>query len=1374
MECVLVMYHLDQTTNPKCLPKEVSMRLVELLVYFCLMLLCMPIFKAAKMLFEYLAHKVESINSIFDYPGRSAKSANLILTALIFLAIIIPNAAAADCPVVTISTPDAYLNCSGTDPILNSTTNGTGPFTYQWYNNSAIISGATSFNFTASDPGTYNLSVTNTSSPACTNSSNYLVIHPKSFLVSISTTDAQLNCTGTYPVLKSTVTGSGPFSYKWYNNSVIIPSATSANFVARYPGTYNLSVTNTSSLCTNSSPSLIIHSKVYPLVTISTQDAHLNCTGTYPVLKSTVSDGIGPFGYQWYNNSAAISGAINNNFTARHPGNYKLRVTNTSSTCQNNSSELVIYPTVTHQVAISTQDQFLNCSGACPILKSTITGGPGPYAYQWYNNSNIISGATSTNFIACFPGNYSLKVTNNTSSCYNTSDLLTIYPHESFRVTISTPNTYLNCTGPCPILNSTTVGGPGPYAYQWYNNSNIISGATGASLTACFPGSYSLRVTNNTSLCTNSSNLLVIHPKSFTVTITTPNAYLNCTGPCPILKSTLTGTGPFSYQWYNNSNIISGATNANFTACHSGNYSLTATNMSSGCINSSSLLTIYSIIYSQVNISTPDTQLNCTGPCPILDSTIIGGIGPFAYRWYNGSSAISGAVASNFTACHSGNYSLRATNTSSGCINSSNLLVIHAKAYPSVSISTPNDLLNCTGICPRLTSNVTGGIGPFAYQWYNNSTAIPGATGFNFTACFPGNYSLIVANTTICCTNSSNLLPIYSAVNPLVRISTPDALLNCTGTCPVLNSTITDGSGPFSYQWYNDSTIIPGAVGTNFTACYPGNYSLRATNTSSQCFNNSNTMTIYAKAYPLVRISTPDALLNCTGPCPILKSIIMSGSGPFSYRWYNDSTIIPGAVGANFTTCFPGNYSLTVTNTTSGCVNSSSRLAIRPKVYPLVIISTPNIYLNCTGPCPILKSMVDGPGPYTYQWYNNSEIIPGAALSSFTACSPGTYNLDVTNTASGCINRSNDLVIVEKACPGMALEVGDNLGGHFIGEGETIIYTYRVTNLGFANLKNVTVRDNRSSTIIGPISPGVSEPSPGATITASGELKPGETWIFEGRYTVKFSDLAGDIVNAVQAYAEDPAGDTVASSSVNHAVYSRPPLDQPTQFEQYCEAKKVSGEGTITSGTSIMDRKLALEYNNAMSGKGDMEIDQEQAYSQNSDKLKRNVTGVNGVNQTNLNLFEQSSMTYSGDDPLVGEKQLNSRGLFGGMGADVRETFAVNQMEKEQTTFFSTIPEETKKEKGSDDLMGRLKAADRNTSRVSDLMGNNSAYLLGMKTTNAFNGTWGTESNWHKIFYKDINSRQAFSGTFEADKIIKFHESPVPEKSRAPCEGIDC
>ena len=45
-----------------------------------------------------------------------------------------------------------------------------------------------------------------------------------------------------------------------------------------------------------------------------------------------------------------------------------------------------------------------------------------------------------------------------------------------------------------------------------------------------------------------------------------------------------------------------------------------------------------------------------------------------------------------------------------------------------------------------------------------------------------------------------------------------------------------------------------------------------------------------------------------------------------------------------------------------------------------------------------------------------------------------------------------------------------------------------------------------------------------------------------------------------------------------------PPIIPPVQFEQFCENQKVSGTGAIDVSTSIVDKKIALEYYNTMAG----------------------------------------------------------------------------------------------------------------------------------------------------------------------------------------------
>jgi len=271
-------------------------------------------------------------------------------------------------------------------------------------------------------------------------------------------------------------------------------------------------------------------------------------------------------------------------------------------------------------------------------------------------------------------------------------------------------------------------------------------------------------------------------------------------------------------------------------------------------------------------------------------------------------------------------------------------------------------------------------------------------------------------------------------------------------------------------------------------------------------------------------------------------------------------------------------------------------------------------------------------------------------------------------------------------------------------------------------------------------------------------------------------------------------------------VLANEPLVSPVQYEQYCESQKVSGTGLIDVSTSIVDKKIALEYYNNMAGDGDLELDQEHAYSQNSDKLQRNISSVNGGNKSQLNLYESTKMTYSSDDTtLDGVKYLNSKEFYGGIGAKVQEYYSVYEMEKDEQAFFvSTAPYNPTDSDVDDDtdylkllelyypdeyskyvaeethtmtpeeLISKLKNAGRDTERVSELMGSNPAHLIGIETSNSFNGTWGTDASWHKIFYKDIKSHEMFSGTFEAEKTIKFHENPVPEKDQAVCDGIDC
>jgi hypothetical protein len=189
-----------------------------------------------------------------------------------------------------------------------------------------------------------------------------------------------------------------------------------------------------------------------------------------------------------------------------------------------------------------------------------------------------------------------------------------------------------------------------------------------------------------------------------------------------------------------------------------------------------------------------------------------------------------------------------------------------------------------------------------------------------------------------------------------------------------------------------------------------------------------------------------------------------------------------------------------------------------------------------------------------------------------------------------------------------------------------------------------------------------------------------------------------------------------------------PPIKEPLQFEQACNNLKVAGTGIIDVSNIMVDKRIALQYSSALAGDGSLELDSERVLSEIARKVKRDL-GLN--NSSALNLFEEEKITYSGETPLSGDKLLHSKAFYGGIGSQVRETFSVQEME------------------------GELKSYMGETATASG------AHLLGMDTKSAFNGTWGTETSWHKIFDKSIESRQTLSGKFEVDRKTKLHEKAI-------------
>jgi hypothetical protein len=179
-----------------------------------------------------------------------------------------------------------------------------------------------------------------------------------------------------------------------------------------------------------------------------------------------------------------------------------------------------------------------------------------------------------------------------------------------FRMNMPNPNPIILANPTNQLVNpgatvtfSVTAGGPAPLRYQWRFGGNDILNATNSTLTiagvqAANQGIYTVVVSNNAGFVTSSPATLSLRPPP---SITTPlvNRIVNPGGSATFTVG-VSGSGPFTYQWRFNGNIISGAAASslfrnNIQHVQGGTYAVTVSN-SAGSTTSEAELIVRPVI----------------------------------------------------------------------------------------------------------------------------------------------------------------------------------------------------------------------------------------------------------------------------------------------------------------------------------------------------------------------------------------------------------------------------------------------------------------------------------------------------------------------------------------------------------------------------------------------------------------------------------------------------------------------------------------------------------------------------------------------------------------------------------------------------------
>lgn len=291
------------------------------------------------------------------------------------------------------------------------------------------------------------------------------------------------------------------------------------------------------------------------------------------------------------------------------------------------------------------------------------------------------------------------------------------------------------------------------------------------------------------------------------------------------------------------------------------------------------------------------------------------------------------------------------------------------------------------------------------YRWYRNNVIITGQTSSTIPITQNGNYYVRVEYGSCLLNAYSNVVTVSITQSETLTINSQgNSTMICPSTGLLLSSLI--ASSGYTYQWYKDNILIPGATNQTYNATLLGNYHLIASNTACNITSNilmlteDNINASLDSGDEINLIPGQTKVLNCT----------TNATNP-SYTWFKDNVLLNGETTSSLTITETGIYKVIVKQNT-GCtiLKEVTTSVTAPSTYNLLIKNSTS-YAACQnttetltidtfeatsnlGTVPVASNIA-----VTYKWFKNNVEIIGANTNSHiinTFLDNGTYYVEAT------------------------------------------------------------------------------------------------------------------------------------------------------------------------------------------------------------------------------------------------------------------------------------------------------------------------------------------------------------------------------------------